>query len=130
MDSILSSNKAFAGLNVLFRPNPFTIRAPIVNFVGGTARNKRFSGKSGREPSSAWDTILDSRPKPALGLQSQPRVIFYLYTAFETHCNINYMIGFVIYVERLAIFISFYSYFLQKYLIIFSASFCRGVFFS
>ena len=28
----------------------FTIRAHIVNFVGGMARNKRFSGESGREP--------------------------------------------------------------------------------
>lgn len=34
MDSILSNNKALAGLNALFRPNPFTIRARIVNFVG------------------------------------------------------------------------------------------------
>ena len=33
MDSVLSSNKAFAGLNALFGPNPFTIRALILNLI-------------------------------------------------------------------------------------------------
>lgn len=28
----------------------FTIRGPILNFVGDMTRNKRFSGESGREP--------------------------------------------------------------------------------
>jgi hypothetical protein len=40
----------------------FTIRAPILNFVGGMARNKRFSGESGREPRRIFKDNVKHQP--------------------------------------------------------------------
>ncbi len=57
----------FARLLLMFEIQDFTIRARILNFVGGMARSKRFSGESGREPRRIFKDNANHQRRAPLG---------------------------------------------------------------